>query len=123
MPENEAVQQVRKKYGINNEIRAEKESENGRNFDRERTVLVCAIERIARAFQKQLAQGDLVLENDSRFVEEFCTLIELCIQHGWKSKIRFGIYIYFKFNGIYVFFRVEWLFLGCFGELREEESI
>lgn len=85
MPEQE-VQQVRKKYGVNNEIKTENDSDNSRNFDRERTALLGAIERIARAFQKQLAQGDFVLENDSRFVEEFCTLIELCIQHGWKSK-------------------------------------
>lgn len=77
------VQQVRKKYGINNELI---DTENSRNYDRERTALLGAMERIARTFQKQLAQGDFVLENDSRFIEEFCTLIEFCIQHGWKSK-------------------------------------
>ena len=82
MPEHE-VQQVREKYGINNEVKTE--GDNSRNFDRERTILLVAVERLARIFQKQLAQGDFVLDNDSRFVEEFCTLIELCIQHGWKS--------------------------------------
>ena len=85
MPEQE-VQQVRKKYGINIAAKTEKCSDNPRNFDRERTILLGAFERIARSFQKQLAQGDFVLDNDSRLIEEFCTLIELCIQHGWKSK-------------------------------------
>ena len=82
MPEQE-VQQVRRKYGINNE--AKSPGNNERNFDRERTVLLSAVEKIARIFQKQLAQGEFIVENDSRYVEEFCTLIELCIQHGWKS--------------------------------------
>lgn len=92
MPQNEEVQLVRKKYGLNKEEvidegkkKALKKTE-ARNYDQERTILLGAMEKNAKIFHKQLAQGDCVLDNDSRFVEEFCTIIELCIQHGWKSK-------------------------------------
>lgn len=93
MPQNEEVQLVRKKYGLVNDEAPENsknklsKKEEARNYDRERTILLGALEKIAKIFQKQMAQGDFVLDNDSRFVEEFCTIIELCIQHGWKSKI------------------------------------
>lgn len=66
-----------------------RKKEETRNYDRERIILLGAIEKIAKMFQKQMAQGDFALDNDSRFVEEFCTIIELCIQHGWKSKFKF----------------------------------
>lgn len=93
MPQNEEVQLVRKKYGLVNDEAPENsknklsKKEEARNYDRERTILLGALEKIAKIFQKQMAQGDFALDNDSRFVEEFCTIIELCIQHGWKSKI------------------------------------
>lgn len=93
MPQNEEVQLVRKKYGLRSEevLESEKEKlnkkDNVRNYDSERTVLLGAIEKIAKIFQKQMAQGEFVLDNESRFVEEFCTIIELCIQHGWKGMI------------------------------------
>lgn len=92
MHQNEEVQEVRKMYGLskdeNNELRPNKinKKEEDRNYDMERTILLTAVEKIAKKFQKQMAQGEFVLDNDSRFVEEFCTIIELCIQHGWKSK-------------------------------------
>lgn len=91
MPQNEEVKMVRKKYGL---TRGEIPEEGGgkhskkeelRNYDQERVILLGALEKTAKVFHKQLAQGDCVLDNDSRFVEEFCTIIELCIQHGWKS--------------------------------------
>ena len=108
MPQNEEIKIVRKKYGLindedeSNEIHKPNPSKSvkllnlneSRNYDRERTLLLGAIERIGKTFQKQLAQGDFVLDNDSRFVEEFCTIIELCIQHGWKSK--HAIYSFFN---------------------------
>lgn len=97
MPQHEDVKTVRKKYGLitdnSDKTRIKthdisKIIKEPRNYDRERTVLLGALERISKIFQKQLAQGDFVLDNDSRFVEEFCTIIELCILHGWKSKIK-----------------------------------
>lgn len=95
MPQNEEVQLVRKKYGLfseevlDNEQKKTNNKDNVRNYDRERTVLLSALEKIAKIFQKQMAQGEFVLDNESRFVEEFCTIVELCIQHGWKSTTFF----------------------------------
>jgi len=95
MPQNEEVQLVRKKYGLVNEDVMENSKNKSskkvetRNYDRERTILLGALEKISKMFQKQMAQGEFALDNDSRFVEEFCTIIELCIQHGWKSKFKF----------------------------------
>jgi hypothetical protein len=92
MPQNEEVTLVRKKYGINKDDVVDESKSNflrrdeTRNYDQERSFLLGAMERNAKIFHKQLAQGDCMLDNDSRFVEEFCTIIELCIQHGWKSK-------------------------------------
>lgn len=97
MPQNEEVQLVRRKYGLANEDVVENsknklsKKEELRNHDRERTILLGALEKIAKMFKKQMAQGEFALDNDSRFVEEFCTIIELCIQHGWKSKLKFII--------------------------------
>jgi monomeric isocitrate dehydrogenase len=103
MPQNEEAQLVRKKYGLalatdNNNIAKNSKNklsknEETRNYDRERTILLGALEKITKFFQKQMAQGDFALDNDSRFVEEFCTIIELCIQHGWKSKIKIMLLI------------------------------
>ena len=60
-----------------------------RNFDSERSVLREEVERMSKYFHKQFVEGCCVLENDSKYVEEFCTLIELCLQHGWKGYFKF----------------------------------
>lgn len=89
MPDNE-VHIVRQKYGIDDQKKEKHATSSSsiRNHDRERTILIGALEKISKLFQKQMAQGDFVLDDDSRYIEEFCTLIELSLQHGWKGNIR-----------------------------------
>ena len=101
MPKQEEreVNVVRNKYGLNPDINIKstinnKNEENNvlsddkrkRNYDNERIILISTLEKISKSFQKLLAQGEFVFDNDTRFVEEFCTLIELCLCHGWNSK-------------------------------------
>lgn len=112
MPDSEVLI-VRGKYGIDPIV--EQEASCVRNHDRERTILIGAIEKIAKIFQKQMAQGDFVLDNDSRLVEEFCTLIELCLQHGWKGKDGNNVRV---FHGSINYILRQKLLLDSFRKLR-----
>ena len=126
MPQND-VQLVRKNNGLSSDEVLEAEhrksikKDNARNYDRERTVLLGAIEKIGKIFQKQMAQ-EFVLDNESRFVEEFCTIIELCIQHGWKGNIYFLSAIQLCYRCCQWIDQIKRLLLGCFGELWKEAS-
>ena len=104
MPQNEEIQIVRTKYGLDCDGGPDYDSDpkenlnckknDLRNYDNERTLLLNSLERIAKVFLRQLAEGDCVLDNDSRFVEEFCTIIELCLQHGWKRNRILYLYLF-----------------------------
>ena len=101
MPKQEEreVHVVRSKYGLNQNYNLKStidtkieedhfvtDDKRKRSYDDERIVLIIALEKIAKSFQKLLAQGEFIFDNETRFVEEFCTLIELCLSHGWNSK-------------------------------------
>lgn len=82
MPENE----VRIKYGLadsSNEPSPQK-SGSQRDYATERSTLLSYFERLCRYFLHQLVNGQAIVDNNTRNAEEFCALIEACLDHGFK---------------------------------------
>lgn len=82
MPDNE----VRIKYGLADSSNEPSPMKPGsqRDYAAERSTLLSYFERLCRYFLHQLVNGQAIVDNNTRNAEEFCALIEACLDHGFK---------------------------------------
>lgn len=86
MPEQDD-ELVRTKYGLKTEKISPFRHRNGscefnRNYPLESRTLLEQVEKVAKSF---LSQDVNIVDNNSPNAEEFCTIIELCLDHGFRG--------------------------------------
>lgn len=87
--ELESSKQVRRKYGIGDELHTEYIHEFRGEQDLHSQVILNTLQKIVNAFLERLVDG-CVIENENKFLEPLLVTIEIALWHGWNRKGLFG---------------------------------